>query len=289
MDRIKLGSETAKGGFKNEKDIVNIFNDWKNNSVAQRWLQEMGYTIDKIKSVQAIQIPTRIKRSDLQLYNLTEAEYETHTRFKKADAQIRLQISLLNITKIENISIKKANSNSDFNQIDKRPVDTYQEMWNFDNEIAEWLKLFTGRNIPNQSDSIIDKNALQDPDKRIYITEMPKRIQKRIIDFFTKNKILIVSDIIKGRGGLAANWLLVTRLDKDTDTVTWKLVDINIAMNFFGQGEIKISPRGSLSIGRITMQRKGGTPDPQSLQFKFSPCAIFDYNSNSLCETVEAE
>ena len=46
-------------------------------------------------------------------------------------------------------------------------------------------------------------------------------------------------------------------------------------MNFFGKGDVKVSLRGSLYIGRITMQRKGGTPDPTKLQFKIKPCELF--------------
>jgi len=34
--------------------------------------------------------------------------------------------------------------------------------------------------------------------------------------------------------------------------------------------------RGSLKIGRVTMQRKGGTPDPTSLRFKINPLALFE-------------
>ena len=40
------------------------------------------------------------------------------------------------------------------------------------------------------------------------------------------------------------------------------------------QGDVKISPKQSLNIGKITMQRKGGTPDPTSLQFKFNPLSV---------------
>jgi len=46
-------------------------------------------------------------------------------------------------------------------------------------------------------------------------------------------------------------------------------------MNFFGKGEVTISPKGSLYIGKITLQRKGGTPDPTKLQFKIKPCQLF--------------
>ena len=48
---------------------------------------------------------------------------------------------------------------------------------------------------------------------------------------------------------------------------------------FFGKGDVKVSPRGSLYIGRITMQRKGGTPDPTKLQFKIKPCDLFKLES----------
>ena len=69
--------------------------------------------------------------------------------------------------------------------------------------------------------------------------------------------------------------MLVTRYNKTDDTTTWIMKDINTAMNFFGCGDVKISPKGSLYIGRITMQRKGGTPDPTKLQFKIKPCELF--------------
>ena len=93
--------------------------------------------------------------------------------------------------------------------------------------------------------------------------------------FFKENKIIVVSDILKGRGGLSANWMLVTKYNKNENMTTWVLKDINTAMNFFGSGDVKISPRGSLCIGKITMQRKGGTPDPTKLQFKIKPCRLF--------------
>jgi hypothetical protein len=105
---------------------------------------------------------------------------------------------------------------------------------------------------------------------------MPENVQKKIISFFESNRIVIVSDIIMGRGGLSANWMLVTRLNKENKTTTWTLKDINVVMNFFGSGEVCVSPRGSLYIGKITMQRKGGTPDPTKLQFKIKPCQLFE-------------
>lgn len=274
MDKRVLGSLTAKGGFANEKDICNKFNNWVEDEVAQRWLEIMGYNTKKIESLNAIYIPTRIKKKNLVKYGILKEDYNELIKFKKADAQIRIQIKLNNITKIENISLKKANSNADYNQVDKRTVSDYQKMWNFDDEIAFWLKLFTGEINPEEH---LDKNNIKRlrDDRRMFLDEMPNHIQDKIINFFNKNKILIISDIIKGRGGLSAQWILVTRLNTKENTTTWTLCNINIAMNFFGQGDVKISPNGSLYVGKITMQRKGGTPDPTKLQFKIKPCQLF--------------
>ena len=275
MNKTELGSKTAKGGFANEKAICKKFNAWKKDKEAQVWLKIMGYNIKKINSVKAIQVPTRIKKSDLSKFEVNEEEYEEFIRFKKADAQIRIIIKIGKILKIENLSLKKANLDADYNQIDKRSVDNYQEMWKFGDKIAFWLKLFTGELDPKKYSRKTGIKKFRDK-RRLFLDEMPEMIQKKIIRFLEKNRIIIVSDIIKGRGGLSADWMLVTRLNRENKTTTWTLRDINVVMNFFGGGEIRLSPRGSLYIGKITMQRKGGTPDPTKLQFKIKPCQLFN-------------
>jgi hypothetical protein len=275
MNKTELGSKTAKGGFANEKAICKKINSWRKDVEAQEWLKIMGYDIEKLNSVKAIQVPTRIKKSDLSKFEVKEEEYEQFVRFKKADAQIRIIIKIGNILKIENLSLKKANSNADYNQIDKRTVENYQEMWKFDNEIAFWLKLFTGELDPKiySRETCIKKYRDK---RRLFLNEMPEIIQKKIIGFFNRNRIMIISDIIKGRGGLSADWILVTRFNPKNKTTTWTFRDINVAMNFFGSDEICVSPKGSLYIGKVTMQRKGGTPDPTKLQFKMKPCQLFE-------------
>jgi len=235
----------------------------------------MGYNINKINSVKAIHIPTRIKKSEIEKFEINKEDFESIMKFKKADAQIRIIINIGNILKIENLSLKKANSDADYNQVDKRFVDSYKEMWNFDNEISFWLKLFTGENNPKLFIKQIGNIKIRDK-KRLFFDEMLEYVRNKIINFFTENKILIVNDILKGRGGLSADWMLITRYNKTEHTTTWTLIEINTVMNFFGSGEVKLSPRGSLYIGKITMQRKGGTPDPTKLQFKIKPCQLFN-------------
>jgi len=274
MTTFELGSATAKGGFANEKAVCHKFNNWKNDNEARLWLKIMGYDLKQIDSVEAIHIPTRMKRMDLQRLNLKDT-FEQLMKFKKADAQLRITITIGNVIKVENLSLKKANSDADYNQIDKRWVHAYQEMWGFSEDVALGLKLFTGEINPASYLGTVRSRTLRD-ERRMFLDELPKELRQGIVDFFRKNKILVVSDILKGRGSLSANWMLVTRYDKGKDATTWILRDINEAMNFFGFGEVEMSPRGSLHIGRITMQRKGGTPDPTKLQFKIKPCELFE-------------
>ncbi|OAV02307.1 hypothetical protein AO381_1598 [Moraxella catarrhalis] len=50
-------------------------------------------------------------------------------------------------------------------------------------------------------------------------------------------------------------------------------------MQHYGDGDVVISPRGSLKIGRVTMQRKGGDngrPTANMLQFKIDPAELFE-------------
>ena len=274
-DAQQLGSMTAKGGFLNEADICTKFQNYHNDAEAQAWLEIMGYVISKITLLSAIQIPVRINREKALSFGINEEKYEETIKYKKADIQIKIEITIDDVITIENISLKKSNSNAGFNQIDKRPVSTYQALWHFDDEIAYWLKCFTGEILPSEIEKT-SLNSFRDPQgKRIFLDEIPERPKEAILQFFTDNKYLIISDIIKGKGGLCAEWLLVTRNDTEAETIDWVLKDINTSINFYAQGEVCLSPRGSLKIGRITMQRKGGTPDPTSLQFKMNPLELF--------------
>ena len=144
-------------------------------------------------------------------------------------------------------------------------------MWNIPKDIENILRLFTGKTEPR------NKKMLKDQ-RRMLLTEMPPSDQEKIIRFFSKNKILVVSDVLKGRDKFAADWMLVI-LKKDRDSYEWVLKDINTVMNIFGQGDVRITKQGSLKIGQIGMQRKGGDAGRESakmLQFKINPCLLFD-------------
>ncbi|EAK1935949.1 TPA: type II restriction endonuclease [Campylobacter jejuni] len=248
MNKVELGSNTAKNGFKNENFVVNTFNNWQNDTLAQSWLKAMNYNINDIQNVKAQKIKGSFK-ADVQVV-------------------ILVQIKLQNLQDVQNIQVKLVSNPQGFNQVDKRWLKNYNELWNFPDELLEILQYFTGEKSPKI------KNPKDK--RRMFLTEFTKEEQEQVINFFIKNQALVVNDILKGRGQFASEWFLVI-LKIEKQDLKWLLKPINEVINFYS-GEVLITDRGSLKIGKITMQRKGGDNGRISanmLQFKINPCELF--------------
>ncbi len=244
---VAKGSSTARNGFRNEDDIVEKFNSWQDDEEAKRWLETMGYKLKEIEKVEAVKV----------------------TGNYKPDIQVKIKIYLKDVISPENISIKLVSNPQGFNQIDKRWVDKYVELWNIPEELAIILKKYTGEIAPSRSD-------LKDS-RRMFFDEMDSDAQNKIIQFFNQNKILVISDIVKGRGIMTADWMLVVL--KTNEEVKWILRNINEVMNIFGAGNVQITEKGNLKIGKVSMQRKGGDggrETAQMLQFKVNPVILFE-------------
>ena len=249
-DKPAKGSKTAKDGFKNEDFVIQCFNDWENNELAQNWLKEMKYDLNDIEYVEAHKVKGSFK-ADIQV-------------------EIRITIKLKSLTDVQNLQVKLVSNPQGFNQIDKRWVKNYEEMWEIPENILRILKHFTGE----------EKPCIENPkdERRMFATELSEQDQNDLLHFLQDNKTLIVSDILKGRGKFAAEWMLVILKIQDEE-IKWVLKPINFVLNHFGNGNIEITPRGSFKIGRITMQRKGGDGGRETanmLQFKINPCEILE-------------
>lgn len=246
---INRGSKTAKNGFKNELFVIDEFNNWKESELSKSWLKAMNYNLDEIESVKA----TKVKGS------------------YKADVQlaINIEITLTTLTDIQNLQVKLVSNPKGFNQIDKRWLKSYRELWDIPENIYELLQYFTGEKSP-KIDNLRD-------DRRMFADELSQDEQQLLLNFFNDNKTLIVNDILKGRGKLSAEWMLVILKLKDRDDIKWALEPINKVLNHFGNGAVSITPRGSFKIGNITIQRKGGDNGRETanmLQFKINPAEL---------------
>ena len=246
MHSVEKGSQIAKDGFKNEDEVVAKFNNWETDLVAQNWLITMGYVLEEIEFVEAFKL----------------SGYKT-------DVQVQVRIKLKNIIDVENLQVKLVSNPKGFNQIDKRWIDKYVEMWSIPENIVGVLKRYTGEIKP----------TIQSPKdkRRMFADEFSQEEQILVLKWLDEHKVLIISDILKGRGKFAAEWILVIlKANKDS---LWTLQPMNIAINHFSQGEVIITKRGNFIIGRITMQRKGGDggrPTANMLQFKINPAELFE-------------
>ena len=246
INAIERGSLTAKHGFQNEKEVADKFNNWRFDEDAQQWLQVMNYDLKDIEHVKAVVL----------------SGYKT-------DVQVQVTIYLKTAIDVRNLQVKLVSNMTGFNQIDKRWIDKYVELWDIPTDIVSILRRYTGE-MPPSIPSPKDK-------RRMFADEFSLKEQQRVLDWLRKNKFMIVSDILKGRGEFAAEWILVAQ--KVAHNARWILKPMNYCLNFFGNGEVEITNRGNFRIGRITMQRKGGDGGRESanmLQFKINPSELFD-------------
>lgn len=247
FDKIKLGSKIAKDGFKNELHISEKFNNWESDVEAKEWLKIMGYILEKIEYV----------KSDI-------------ISGYKSDLNVKVQVKLKEILDIENIQIKLVSNKKGFNQIDKRWLKSYKELWNIPSNVYTLLRYFTGELKPYKNE-VLDK-------RRMFMHEFSEEENRLLLNWFNDNKVLIISDILKGRGEFSAEWVLVAqRLQEDA---RWTLKNINeVISHYFADGKVEISPRGSIKLGRVTIQRKGGDNGRETanmLQFKIDPVELFE-------------
>lgn len=206
-------------------------------------------------------------------YDLSKIEYVKAVKIKgsyKADLQVQIKISikLKDVIDVQNISVKLVSNASGFNQIDKRRLRQYNELRSIPDNVYKLLQYFSGEIKPYKKNTR-DK-------RRMFMTEFTEAEQNIVLDFFRANQLTIVSDILKGRGEFSAEWMLVVRKNWGYDRV---LKSINEAMNFYGNWDVSISPRWSIDIWRIGVQRKWGDNWRKTacmLQFKIDPTELFD-------------
>jgi hypothetical protein len=258
-EEVRLGSQTAIGGFQNEDEIRDKFNDWQKDADARSWLEAMDYRLSDIQQVTAVK-----------------------PHGEKADVEVRVRTN--SGERVEGISIKLVSNPQGFNQIDKRWLKTYVQMWGMPSDVHSALQLFVGEVAPTEPGR---------DSRRMFLNELSKPQQEAVVDFFRSNREKIVSDLFEGDGEHSAGWFMVTLKSSDNAVTSseqielnprWMLCATKEVIAFFGSGEVQITPAGSLKIGRVSMQRKGGDNGRESanmLQFKINPAELFELRKSA--------
>lgn len=237
-----MTSKGAKGGFQNERDVIKSFNSMSVD--CEVWLHHMGIDFSTVSRVEAEKAPPRIK----------------------PDVFVKVHFNNGCSPKLLKISVKLASSARGFNQIDRgKVIQRYKSLWEqLSSEATTGLRHFTGDLPP--------KSGGRNP-KRMFIDELELGQRTAILDFFRQNKQQVISDLLAGRIPNKAEWLLTV----DKSSSSSRVFTMDEAIQFYASGNVELTPQGSLKIGRITAQRKGGDsgkPSGNDLQFKFDPNEI---------------
>lgn len=112
-------------------------------------------------------------------------------KIKNYKADIIVKIEMLEGNKIyeEPISVKLVRNKSGFNQIDKRWIDNYKELFKMSDKMSVTLKLYCGEikyNNPTARDS-----------RRLFIDEIKSGLLDEIITFFDQYKKDMISTFFK--------------------------------------------------------------------------------------------
>ena len=221
--KVESGSKTAKDGFHNEDEIRNKFDHWVTDGDARAWLAAMNHDPAEIESV------TTSKPHG------EKADVEVTVRTKAGET-------------VDRISIKLVSSPNGFNQIDKRWLANYAEMWNMPRDVFEALSLYVGETPPR---------AQSRDSKRMYLDELDEKTQASVVDFFSTHKDEIVSDFIAGDGDHAADWMMVTY--KTIDGPRWVIRSSFDAIKYFGSGDVRITKKGNLKSAASQCNAKAAT------------------------------
>ncbi len=240
---FEFGSKTARAGFKNEEDVADSINNWNTDEDGGWVLEQIGIDLNSIRSIRAKTISG-----------------------EKSDVVVRIE-STQEVIQTIGFQVKLVSNERGFNQIDKRKVGNYQEIWKMPESVAAVLKLYTGEIEHSESGT---KDS-----RRLHADELSEHQRELVFGFFKENKDMIAKTIFKGDTEHPADWLLVVQeleLKK-----TMYIFSIDDVISFYLSSDPSITRRGTFKFGLVTIQRKGGDRGRDSakmLQFKMDPMAI---------------
>lgn len=247
---LSRGSRIAKQGFANEKDMVKVFNSWESNPAAKMLLSRMGHDLENISSVIAKKVPGTVK------------------------PDIMVSVVSPGYTEYHRISCKRVEKKANYNHLCRKSVSKYADQWGFDEQVGDLLKAFTGE-IPGNN--FLRSGVTPRDHRRLFMHEMNDAAQACVVEFFQHNVHNVVKEIFLGTDrDEIPQWMLFTYID-ETGDCSYHIYPMQQVVDFYtGDAQVSLTSRGNLSIGKVTLQRKGGTGNPFDMQFKFRPRSFLE-------------
>ncbi|MHA1878651.1 MAG: hypothetical protein ACTSUC_19580 [Promethearchaeota archaeon] len=268
--RSAIGSRTAKSGFVNETIIIDKFNNWKDEEISQNWLEFIsrneGFNIADVTSIKADKIAGRHKSDILLTITLKNgSEYKTGISLKKQDER-----GYNHIHREDPVSFS---NRFNFDSIAKTALLKYCGYQGF-SPYDMYKKKKISSDVYYQCDDIPEKKTHREGTGRFFFDELTQREQKSLLKSFQRNIDSIMEYILRtGKSqSYPADYVICTKIVDEG--ILFRIETINeIIRRALHNGQVRLSGKTkhpSIHIGRITVQRKGGTMGASDIQFKWT-------------------
>lgn len=269
-----MASKAARRGFKAEKRLINAIN--REDELGKKLIEAIEiFQGLKFKSCSASKGPPRMK---------TDIAISCDNR------------SIL-------ISAKEFDVKANYNHVERHYLNYYAQKWSMPRDVFLGLKQFVGE--VDEDGNPISTESLQreaeelgttpgklSKKRRTFINQLPQKTRNTIKQFFKLNKKKILRDIFIDDEDI--KFFIVIK--REGSRVYYYILPTKDVLDIYGSGDIAITPRGSLQMGKVVIQRKGGdhrTPFGRvdivasQLQFKIRPSECIMGRRPVMSERIE--
>ena len=269
-----MASKAAKRGLKAEKRLINAINS----------MDELGK-----KLIKAIEDFLGLKCTSCSAY--------------KGPPRAKTDIVVTCNGRSILISVKEFDVKFDYNHVERHYLDFYAREWSMPRSVYISLKQFVGE-INEQGAPIAIETLEREAERlgmspgklgktrRIFINQMNYQTRETIKEFFRANKAEILKDVFINDENI--EFFIVVK--REGDTAHYYVVPTKDMVDIYSTGDVIITPRGSLQIGKVVLQRKGGDHRTNGgwvdvvasqLQFKIKPSECIKNRNSIMHEKVK--
>ncbi len=275
MEDKKLASKAARRGLKAEDRIINAINT--NDEVGKKIIKAIG----------------DLSGLRLELYSASKCP-------PRAKADIAITSNGRRIL----ISAKEfdVDIGFDYNHVERKHVDFYAQKWSIPKDVYIALKKFVGEvdvkgnpvsieELKSEAELLGTSPGKLSKGRRTFLNQMEQQTIENMIRFFNENKVKILKDIFIGDENIEF-FIIVKRQE---GLAYYYVLPTKDVLDIYCKGDVRITPRGSLLIGRVELQRKSGNHRTKSgwidtsasqLQFKIKPSECTKNRSPVTYDTV---